>query len=54
MIEVACNEWEFEDWGGGNKRETGVCEQSRKCYRDVFGVEHDGGEAFGGGGGELT
>jgi alpha 1,2-mannosyltransferase len=39
MVQVACNSWEFGDWGGGNKSLTGVCEQSRKCYSDIFGVE---------------
>jgi alpha 1,2-mannosyltransferase len=61
MVQVACNSWEFGDWGGGNKSLTGVCEQSRKCFRDVFGVEwedevlEEGGEVdregfYGGGG----
>ncbi|KAE9364666.1 glycosyltransferase family 71 protein, partial [Stipitochalara longipes BDJ] len=37
MVEVACNDWEFTDWGKGNKSQTPVCEQSKKCFRDVFG-----------------
>jgi alpha 1,2-mannosyltransferase len=41
MVEVACNSWEFMDWGKGNKSQTGVCEQSRKCFRDIFGLEYE-------------
>jgi alpha 1,2-mannosyltransferase len=58
MVQVACNSWEFGDWGGGNKSLTGVCEQSRKCFRDIFGVEwedegvgEESEEGFYGGGG---
>lgn len=55
MIEVACNDWEFMDWGKGNKSQTGVCEQSRKCFRDVFGVDYEGENDVGiGGDGGLT
>ncbi|PMD37263.1 glycosyltransferase family 71 protein [Hyaloscypha variabilis F] len=42
MVEVACNDWEFADWGNGNKTATPVCAQSKKCFRDVFGDEWDG------------
>jgi len=42
MVEVACNDWEFADWGNGNKTSTPVCEQSKKCFKDIFGLKWDG------------
>ncbi|KUJ17682.1 glycosyltransferase family 71 protein [Mollisia scopiformis] len=39
MIEMAC-EGEFWDWGEGNKTSTGVCEQTRGCFRNMFGQEY--------------
>jgi hypothetical protein len=37
MVEVACNDWEFMDWGKGNKSQSGMCEQGRNCFIDIFG-----------------
>jgi alpha 1,2-mannosyltransferase len=41
MVEVACNDWEFMDWGRGNKSRSGMCRQGRECFRDIFEVEYD-------------
>jgi len=37
MVEVAWNDWEFMDWGTGNKSQSGMCEQGRNCFRDILG-----------------
>jgi alpha 1,2-mannosyltransferase len=31
---------EFWDWGEGDKSKTVVCEQTRNCFRNMFGVEY--------------
>lgn len=31
---------EFWDWGEGNKTSTGVCEQTKNCFRNMFGEEY--------------
>ncbi|CZR56396.1 related to protein TTP1 [Phialocephala subalpina] len=31
---------EFWDWGEGNKTSTGVCAQTRNCFRNMFGEEY--------------
>jgi len=41
MVEVACIDWEFVDWGKGNKSQSAMCER-RNCFRDTFGVEYEG------------
>jgi alpha 1,2-mannosyltransferase len=54
MVEVACgDEFEFMDWGNGNKSETPVCGQTRKSFRDMFKVEYEG-EARLPGSGSIT
>lgn len=40
MVEMACGDIEFRDWGGGNKSSTVVCEQTREGFRSMFGREY--------------
>lgn len=44
MVEMACEGMlEFESWGGGNKSDTGVCGQTRRSFRRMFGREYERG-----------
>ncbi len=46
MVDMACNDvLEFRDWGDGNKSSTGVCEQVKRCFRDMFGSEYQSVES---------
>ncbi|KAF8852538.1 nucleotide-diphospho-sugar transferase [Acephala macrosclerotiorum] len=42
MVGMACEGelLEFWDWGEGNKTSTGVCEQTKNCFRNMFGEEY--------------
>lgn len=48
MVEMACKEGlEFRDWENGNKSslETDICQQTKKCFSDMFAREYQGQEA---------
>ena len=48
MVEMACREGlEFRDWGEGNKTslDRDVCEQTKRCFKDMFSTEYVGQEA---------
>lgn len=40
MVEMACGDIEFREWGNGNKSSTVVCEQTRQGFRSMFGREY--------------
>lgn len=41
MVDMACDEGlDFQNWWKGNKSSTPVCEQTRGCFRNIFGREY--------------